>query len=138
MHLPLDEQFKKHFKPYLFILKAFKDILQHFKFVNWKIGFVFFDVTNRLFTCIFNIQCFNVSDILFGMNLWFYHQLILLNLVLYLIGGMDTTNPAMTNTDWMFRNSTSEMVRVTMEIEGKLVILLFFQIYCSYLRIILF
>ena len=27
--------FKKHFKPCLFILKAFKDILQHFKFVNW-------------------------------------------------------------------------------------------------------
>ena len=28
--------FKKHFKPcFFFILKAFKDILQHFKFVNW-------------------------------------------------------------------------------------------------------
>ena len=72
------------------------------------------------------------------MNLWFYHQLILLNLVLYLIGGMDTTNPAMTNTEWMFRNSTSEMVRVTMAMEGKLVILLFFQTYCSYLWIIHF
>merc|ERR1711971_736321 len=35
----------------------------------------------------------------------------------YYASGMDTTNPAMTNTDWMFRNSTSEMVRVTMEIE---------------------
>ena len=26
--------FKKHFKPCFFILKALKDILQHFKFVN--------------------------------------------------------------------------------------------------------
>ena len=35
--------FKKHFKTYFFILKALKDILQHFKFMNWKIGgFVFF------------------------------------------------------------------------------------------------
>ena len=123
-----------HFKLCFFSWKA----LQHFKFVNWRIGkfVVSFFLMSR--TCIFNIQCFNVSDILLGMNLWFYHQLILLNLVLYLIGGMDTTNPAMTNTDWMFRNSTSEMVRVTMAMEGKLVILLFFQIYCSYLRIILF
>ena len=33
---------KKHFKPCFFILKALKDILQHFKFVNWWIGgFVF-------------------------------------------------------------------------------------------------
>merc|ERR1711971_1221777 len=31
----------------------------------------------------------------------------------YYASGMDTTNPAMTKTDWMFRNSTSEMVRVT-------------------------
>ena len=45
-----------------------------------------------------------------------------ITIVLYLIGGMDTTNPAMTKTDWMFRNSTSEMVRVTMAMEGKLVI----------------
>ena len=81
-------------------------------------------------------RIFNVSNILLAKNLWFYHQLILLTLVLYLIGGMDTTNPAMTKTDWMFRNSTSEMVRVTtMAMEGKLVILLFFQTYCSYLRI---
>ena len=29
---------KKHFKPCFFILKALKDILQHFKFVNWWIG----------------------------------------------------------------------------------------------------
>ena len=37
---------KKHFKPCFFILKAIKDILQHFKFVNsW---FCFFDVTNTL------------------------------------------------------------------------------------------
>ena len=43
--------FKKHFKPCFFILKALKDILQHIKFVNWRIrGFVvFFDVTNRLY-----------------------------------------------------------------------------------------
>ena len=27
--------FKKRFKPCFFILKALKDILQHFKFVNW-------------------------------------------------------------------------------------------------------
>jgi phosphatidylglycerophosphate synthase len=27
--------FKKHFKACFFILKALKDILQHFKFVNW-------------------------------------------------------------------------------------------------------
>ena len=44
--------FKKHFKPHFFIKKALKDILQHFKFMNWWIGeFVvsfFFDVTNRL------------------------------------------------------------------------------------------
>ena len=34
---------KKHFKPFFFILKALKDILQHFKFVNWRIaGFIFF------------------------------------------------------------------------------------------------
>ena len=34
--------FKKHFKPCFFILKALKDPLQHFKFVNWWIrGFVF-------------------------------------------------------------------------------------------------
>ena len=34
--------FKKYFKPCLFILKALKDILQHFKFVNWRIRvFVF-------------------------------------------------------------------------------------------------
>ena len=26
---------KRHFQPCLFILKALKDILQHFKFVNW-------------------------------------------------------------------------------------------------------
>ena len=33
--------FKKHFKPCFFILKALKDILQYFKFVNWRIrGFV--------------------------------------------------------------------------------------------------
>ena len=33
---------KKHLKPCFFILKALKDILQHFKFVNWRIrGFVF-------------------------------------------------------------------------------------------------
>ena len=30
--------FKKHFKPCFFISKALKDILQHFKFVNWWIG----------------------------------------------------------------------------------------------------
>jgi len=35
----------------------------------------------------------------------------------YYASGMDTTNPAMTKTDWMFRNSTSEMVRVTMAME---------------------
>ena len=40
--LSLIHYFKKHFKPCFFILKAFKDILQHFKFVNWWIrGFVF-------------------------------------------------------------------------------------------------
>ena len=34
--------FKKHLKPCFFILKALKNILQHFKFVNWWIrGFVF-------------------------------------------------------------------------------------------------
>ena len=34
---------KKHFKPCFFILKALKDILQHFKFVNWWVrGFPFF------------------------------------------------------------------------------------------------
>ena len=33
---------QKHFKPCLFNLKALKDILQHFEFVNWWIGgFVF-------------------------------------------------------------------------------------------------
>ena len=38
---------KKHFKPCFFlILKALKDILQHFKLVNW--WFRFFDVTNSL------------------------------------------------------------------------------------------
>ena len=37
---------KKHFKSCFFILKAFKDILQHIKFVNW--WFRSFDVTNRL------------------------------------------------------------------------------------------
>ena len=30
--------FKKHLKSCFFILKALKDILQHFKFVNWRIG----------------------------------------------------------------------------------------------------
>ena len=34
--------FKKHFQRYFFILKALKDILQHFEFMNWWIrGFVF-------------------------------------------------------------------------------------------------
>ena len=34
--------FKKHLNPCFFILKALKDILQHFKLVNWRIrGFVF-------------------------------------------------------------------------------------------------
>ena len=33
--LYLIHYFKKHFKPCFFILKAFKDILQHFEFVNW-------------------------------------------------------------------------------------------------------
>ena len=36
-----------HFKPYFFILKAFRDILQHFKLVN-SCFFCFF-LTNRLF-----------------------------------------------------------------------------------------
>ena len=40
---------KTNFKPYFFILKAFEDILQHIKFVNWRIGgFIFFGVSNRL------------------------------------------------------------------------------------------
>ena len=30
--------FKRHFQLCFFILKALKDILQHFKFVNWQIG----------------------------------------------------------------------------------------------------
>ena len=39
--------FKKHFKPCFFILKALKDILKRFKFLNWSIhGFVF--LMNRL------------------------------------------------------------------------------------------
>ena len=29
--------FKKHFRPCFFILKALKDLLKHFKFVNWRI-----------------------------------------------------------------------------------------------------
>ena len=29
--------FKKHFRPCFFILKALKDILKHFEFVNWRI-----------------------------------------------------------------------------------------------------
>ena len=37
---------KKHFKSCFFILKALKDILQHFNL--WIRGFSFFDVTNRL------------------------------------------------------------------------------------------
>ena len=32
--------FKNHFKPCFFISKIFKDILQHFKFVNWWIRFL--------------------------------------------------------------------------------------------------
>ena len=33
----------KHYKSSFFSLKALKDILQHFKFVNWWIrGFIFF------------------------------------------------------------------------------------------------
>ena len=32
--------FKKHFKPCFFILKALKDILQHFKFVKWRLWLV--------------------------------------------------------------------------------------------------
>ena len=45
----------KHFKPCFFILKALKDILQHFKFVTWR--FRFFDVTNRLyFAMLFCLQ----------------------------------------------------------------------------------
>ena len=42
--------FKKHFKPCFFILKAFKDILQHFKLIFELVNswFRFFDVTNRL------------------------------------------------------------------------------------------
>ena len=45
-------QFIKHFKPCLFILKVLKDILQHFKFVNWWIrGFVFLmSRTGRMFS----------------------------------------------------------------------------------------
>ena len=38
---------KTIFKPFVWILKALKVILQHFKFVNW--WFRFFDVSNRLF-----------------------------------------------------------------------------------------
>ena len=35
--------FKKHFQPCIFIWKALKNILQHFKFVNWGIrGFILF------------------------------------------------------------------------------------------------
>ena len=33
----LNYYFKKHFRPCFFILKALKDILKHFKFVNWRI-----------------------------------------------------------------------------------------------------
>ena len=43
---------KKLLKSCFFILKAFKDILEHFRFVNWRIGewvvSFFFDVMNRL------------------------------------------------------------------------------------------
>ena len=42
--------FKNHFKPRFFILKALKDIFQHFKLVSWRIGKLvvsFFYVTNR-------------------------------------------------------------------------------------------
>ena len=43
----------KTFQALLFILKALKDILQHLKFVNWRIrGFVF-DITNRLHDSLF-------------------------------------------------------------------------------------
>ena len=52
--------FKKHFKPCFSILKAFKDISKHLKFVNWWIrGFVFF-----------------MSRIDYSMGLWFWVQLI--------------------------------------------------------------
>ena len=41
--------FKKHFKHCFFISKALKDILQHFKFVNWWMDVSYFDVTIRLY-----------------------------------------------------------------------------------------
>ena len=44
--------FKKHFQFCLFILKALKDILKHFKLVN--LWFHFFDVTNWLYLWIVN------------------------------------------------------------------------------------
>ena len=54
---------KKHFKPF-FILKALKDILQHFKFVNWwSRGFVFF--LSR--TILLNPLCFDKIDA-FGLK----------------------------------------------------------------------
>ena len=44
--------FKNHSKPCFLILKALKDILHHFKFVNWWIGeFVFFLYHEQVNTC---------------------------------------------------------------------------------------
>ena len=54
---------KKHFQPCFFILKALKDILQHFKFVNWWIGefvVLFFwcheQVKHHMFSRILNLR----------------------------------------------------------------------------------
>ena len=62
---------KKHFKPFFFIFKALKDILQHFKFVNW--WFRLFDVTNRLLNFA-NWKC-QIIDIKHGppISTKFYH-----------------------------------------------------------------
>ena len=53
--------FKKHFQLCFSILKALKDILQHFKFVNWWIrAFVFFwchEQVKRSYTGWFNPKC---------------------------------------------------------------------------------
>ena len=45
----LNDYFNKHFKPSFFISKALKDILQHFRFVNWWMDVSYFDVTIRLY-----------------------------------------------------------------------------------------
>ena len=61
--------FKKHFKPCFFILKVFKDILQHFKFLNWWIrGFVFLMKFYLVKSCLYLWLVIKS-----GIKLWYFN-----------------------------------------------------------------